>query len=161
MASIQDTIKEKQRAMLPTRLLRGAGVLGDLWRSGLRCAGGWSPDCPLEAGENDFCVAKKRWIALYLEHAEHVKLDTAWILFPASNRFAVIEAMSVRQFEATGLTALVEVPFSTKPVRVGKKGTDWRTVVDLGLVWNGDPTKDNTDYITALKSVEMIQGVLG
>lgn len=163
MSSIQETIKERQRAMLPSRLLRGAEVIGTLRRTGQFCTGGWSPGCSCSP-KSDFCVAKERWIALYGEYAAWKGVDTAWMLSPATNRFALIEAMTVRQFEATGLTALVEVPFCEKPIRVGPKGTIWGTIVDLGVIWNGESlTGDNTDYsktdyIEALKAVEKLQG---
>lgn len=152
MTTLQEIIAAKRRAMIPSRLLRGAEILGDLWRSGVRCKSGWASGCSCKevGGETDFCVAKQRWVALYIEHAGFEV--SGWLAF--NEPFGVIEAMSVRQFDATGLTVLVEVLGTKTPIRVGPRGTCWQTIVDLGAI---DATKD---YGSALTSVLKIQGMM-
>lgn len=150
MANVQEIIKAKQRAMLPTRLLRGAEVLGNLWRSGVRCSGGWGSACSCSP-RVDFCEAKRRWIDLYCELQGDE--EASWIRFNGG-AFDVILAMSVRQFEKTGVTALVLVPGTEIPIRIGQDGTVWQTIHDLGAL---DGT---TDYDAALRAVLKIQQVM-
>ena len=140
---IQEIIKTKQRAMLPTRLLRGAEILGNLWRSGVRCSGGWGSACSCPQA-TDFCTTKDRWVALYVEYVGTKN----------QGPIDVLQAMSVRQFEATGLTVLVLVPGSEIPIRVGKNGTLWQTISDLGAL------EGTTDYGPALQAVLNIQKVM-
>ena len=139
MASVQE--------MIPRRLLRGAEVLGELWRSGVRCTtGGWGSTCSCSPPV-DFCVAKRRWIDLYCAlHGE----EASWIR-SNGGPFDLILAMSVRQFEATGITALVQVPGSEVPIRVGPDGTVWQTIADLGALYS------TAEYDAALKDVLRVQ----
>jgi len=148
MSETEDRIQEVQRTALGSRLLKGAEVLGSLRRRGLYCSQGWQASCLCQPQSN-FCLAKIRWIELYCElRGEAAAL---WILL-GSGEFGVIEAMTVRQWHATGLTALVLVPGSSKvPIRVGRHGTTWKTIVDLGAL-------DSTaDYQPTLRSVLKLQ----
>lgn len=140
--NVQDRIEAAKRSAIPARLTRGAEVLGVLWRSGVRCEGGWPFGCCER--ETEFCAAKKKWIALYLE------LGTAGRPAP-DHPFGVIEAMSVRQFEATGITVRVELPGALVPLLIGPKGTVWKTVSDLAAI------EDVVDRQLALDAVMRIQ----
>ena len=150
MAEITDRIKEIQRQALSNRLLRGAEILGDLRRRGLFCSLGWSAGCACSP-KSEFCSAKLRWIELYCSVGSDD--EASWLLF-GSGEFGVIEAMTVRQWHATKLTALVEVPLSRKPIRVGPRGTTWKTIVDLSAL------QDTADYAPALQSVLKLQGAI-
>lgn len=142
-------VEEVRRQTLSNRLLRGAEVLGELRRRGLFCSAGWSWACPCEP-ESDFCRAKQKWLELYCDL--HGEAGARWILF--LSEFTVIEAMTVRQWHATGLTALVQVPYSKKPIRVGPHGTTWKTLVDLAAL------QDTADYAPALQAVLKLQGAI-
>ncbi len=149
--STQDRIQEIKREALPGRLRLGAEALGSLWRAGGRCPDLWAVPCSCGASEGDFCRAKVRWAGLLLE----------WYggLWPRDltgrEPYAIVEAMRVdpRWWEATGLTALVEIPGGQAPIRVGPRGTSWKTVEDLDLIPAG-PGRDE-----AMRAVERIQKV--
>lgn len=141
-----DRIREIERAATSSRLLRGAEILGDLRRRGLFCSNGWRATCQCEP-QSEFCLAKLRWVNLYVEFQGEVDANLG-------TEFGVIEAMTVRQWHATKLTALVEVPFSRKPIRVGPRGTTWKTIVDLSAL------QGTSDYEPALQSVLKLQGAI-
>jgi hypothetical protein len=146
--SIQDIIAAKQRSMLPFRLIKGAAVLGRLWRENLRCLEGWAGGCLCPAPTN-FCIVKNRWLALLKEL--HGGLPYG---LDGSESYLILEAMTQRMFEATGLTMQVEVPGAKVPIRVGASGTTLKTISDLSEL-------DGTaDYGFALRSVLKIQEVL-
>jgi hypothetical protein len=136
-----------QRAHLRARLLRGAKVLGTLWRSGARCEGEWSAVCPCEP-QGIFCRAKERWVKIFGElHGE----EEVARLRRDGGRFGLLLAMTVRQFEATGLTLLIELPGGKEPIRVGANGTSWKTLLDLAAL------RSTPDYDDALGDVLKIQ----
>lgn len=144
-----DRVAEIKRAALPRRLATGAGYLGGFWRDGIRCLGGWRMRCPCEK-KNDFCQTKARWIELLLE------LHGEWPYgVDPSSPFAVIEAMTLSQFDATGLTMLVEIPPARKPIRIGPRGTSWDTVRDLMSY-----TFPSEHLAEALEAVVKIQSVM-
>jgi hypothetical protein len=114
------------------RLVKGAGVLGRLWREGGRCDSGWTGFCRCSP-KTDFCRAKTRWVSLLLD------LHLGWPYdLTGEEEFAVVEAMTVTAFTASGLTAAVEVPGARRPLRFGRNGTIWKTLVDLAIA--NDPT---------------------
>ncbi len=124
-----DRIQEVQQAMLPERLRRGAQTLGELWRSGQRCRGGWSGYCDLEEHrieKQPFCIAKARWVGLLKDFYGGWPYELT-----GREPYAVIEAMKLSWFEGSGLTAAVEIPNARCPVKFGKHGTHWWTLLDL------------------------------
>ena len=125
---IQKRIQEEQRKLIPGRLLKGAGVLGELWRSGIRCpvGGGWMV-CGADH-TNQFCDAKRRWVEL-MEKYLGGRLPFG---VKGHEPYALLEMMTVSMFEATKLTVRVEGPPGRKPIKVGPKGTHWGTISDLG-----------------------------
>jgi hypothetical protein len=74
-----------------------------------------------------FCLGKLRWISLLLE----LHSDTWPYGANPSDPYAVIEAMTTSQFDATGLTMMVESLPAKKPIKIGLKGTSWDTIHDL------------------------------
>jgi hypothetical protein len=84
-------------------------------------------------------------VSLYVDYVGGIAPN--WLSGP----FGVIEAMTVSQFEATGLTALVEVPGSPVPIKVGSGGTCWQTILDLCTL------HQTPDYDAALQAVIKIQ----
>jgi hypothetical protein len=107
---------------LDERLQNGARVLGDLWRSGERCARGWSVWCECSP-RGKFCRAKLLWIELATGAGREIDDES---------EYAVIEAMKASEFDATGLVAVVEHPASGR-LRVGPGG-GIRSMRDLALV---------------------------
>jgi hypothetical protein len=69
-----DRIEELRRGGIKDRLARGAGILADLWRRGIRCGNGWRKDCVCPA-KNEFCAAKNKWVGLLAEH--HAGIPTS------------------------------------------------------------------------------------
>jgi hypothetical protein len=147
MTTIQERVLFAQRSGIPTRLLHGAEVLGRLWREKVRCKSGWASGCSCEP-PTDFCAVKAKWVALYIEYTGFE--NSGWLAF--NEPFGVIEAMSVRQFEATGITVRVELPGASVPLLVGPKGTWWKTVSDLGAI------DDVVDRQIALDAAMRFQG---
>ena len=159
MSTIEETIKARERAMLPTRLVRGATVLGELWRGGVRCLGEWSRICPCAAGsgETDFCAAKRRWVGILVELCGGPPYVTPWNAphaLSGNESFFVLEAMSRRMIEATGLTLRIATPGERALLRVGPKGTDFGTLLDLAAI------PDGPDQDAALEAVVKIQTVM-
>lgn len=113
--------------MTPARLLRGATVLGQIWRAGHRCAGGWSRSCDCEA-PTPFCQAKAKWIALLDSlPSGHVR---DWAKRDDGPLF-VVEAMTIAELEASGLTVFVLGPQGQPLAFGGPNGTCWQTLRDL------------------------------
>ena len=92
------------------RLLKGAAKLGELWRGGVRCQGGWDLECPCDP-KNTFCKAKALWFELAVVDGR---------VFPDS-KIAFIEAMTTEEREATGLTVTIEAE-GVGQLTVGAKG---------------------------------------
>lgn len=139
--------REAARKMLPSRLLAGAKVLGRLHKENVRCSSmGWSVGCTCGTGETEFCDAKRRWMALWV--------DWSGLDAPAGP-YAILEAMSKRQFEASGLTVTVELPGGAR-VKIGAGGASWDTIRDLAAI-QGEPEA----LTEAVRAVLEIQRVIG
>jgi hypothetical protein len=150
MSSIQETIAAKQRAMIPSRLMKGAGVLGNLWRQGIRCRSDWSGVCPCEP-KSLFCEKKALWLSLVREYNGDI--------YPAglsgNEAFLVLECMTEEMLTASGLTIVKEVPGARSPIRFGRNGTCLQTLLDLQAL------EGTTVYQEALDAVVKIQEVFG
>jgi hypothetical protein len=140
MSSIS-RIAEIERSALPSRLLKGAENLGAAWRDGQRCLSGFSRICPCSQ-PTDFCQIKRKWIALAEEYYGGPPFGLG-----GNEPFYIVEAMTVSQFKATKLTAIVEVPAGVvtdtevglrTQIRVGYLGTTWRTLADLADLQDDD-----------------------
>lgn len=143
-----DRVQEMKKELLPDRLLEGAGYLGDVWRSGKPCQYGWSGICNCGSLATPFCIGKMRWVGLLTE------LHDGWPDgLTGKEDFAVIRAMTLSQFAATKLTALVEIPETKVPIHIGYQGTYWWTLVDLAITVPGE------DRETALMALLNIQRV--
>lgn len=127
-----DRIEAAKKSALPSRLLRGAEILGRLYRGGQRCLSGWARICPCPT-PTEFCQAKVKWVGVADEYYGGPPFGLA-----GHEPYYVIEAMLVSQFRATGLTVLVEVPGGTAPIRVGVRGTTWKTIADLAALQDDD-----------------------
>lgn len=125
-------VEARRRAAIPFRLSRGASHLGRLWREKVRCVSLWSRICPCEV-PNDFCLVKRQWIELLEDYYEGQPFGLT-----GNEQFYLIEAMTVSQFKSLGLTALVDVPTAETPIRVGVRGTTWKTLVDLAALQDDD-----------------------
>jgi hypothetical protein len=132
MSETTDRVEAAKKSALPSRLLKGAGLLGQLWKEGVRCVSLWSRICPCDPKTN-FCEVKRKWISLAEEYYNGPPFGLS-----GNEPFYVIESMTVSQFRATGLTALVDVPHASTPIRVGVRGTTWKTLVDLAALQDDD-----------------------
>ncbi len=149
MSTIQETIAEKQRAMIPGRLVKGAEILGKLWRDGVRCRSEWTGICPC-SDPNQFCLSKKKWLGLVLElHGGKYPNDLS-----GNEGFLVLECMDDKMFEVSGLTILKEVPGARSPIRVGRNGTCLQTILDLQAL------EGTAEYAGAVEAVVRIQEVM-
>lgn len=141
-----DRIQELQIEALEDRLRKGAAFIGAQWRAGVRCASGWSGVCSCGPATNAFCRGKMRWVEILLERHKSWPYGVV-----PTDPFAVIEAMTVSMFKASGLTALVSAPGASAPWRVGEGGTEWQTIADLGAIEPGEALDQ------AVRAVDLIQ----
>lgn len=149
MPSIQETIAARKRSMIPPRLVKGAAILGRLWREGTRCRSEWSAPCPC-AESNDFCTAKKLWLGLVRELN-----DGGYPAGLSGNEgFLVLECMTEQMLTASGLTITKAIPGSRSTMRFGRNGTCLQTLLDLQAL------EGTTDYDSAVQAVVKIQGTL-
>lgn len=99
------------------RLVNGAKLMGQLFRSGQRCGAGWKFGCPdAAASKTKLCRAKGQWEALAVQAGRKISDDQA----PPSD-FEFVEAMTVKEFVASGLTMKVDLGDGS-PVRIGAAG---------------------------------------
>lgn len=141
-------IEAVKKGAIPPRLVKGAAVLGRLWKEGNRCLGEWSGICPCPA-QNDFCEVKKKWLGLVREYNDGK--------YPAgltgAEGFLVLDCMTEEALMASGLTILKSVPGARVPIRFGRNGTCLQTILDLQAL-EGTP-----EYQGAVDAVVMIQEV--
>lgn len=155
--SIQETIAAKKRAMIVPRLIKGAGVLGRLYREGIYCLSQWSGLCPCPA-PTDFCCAKLKWLGLIRELCGGPPYETPWNspqVLSGTEGYLVLELMSRKMFEATGLTIRTARPGDRVPLRIGPKGTHFQTIIDLAAI------DDDAVQAVALDAVVKLQEVFG
>ncbi len=112
------------------------------------CSGGWSKACPCNP-RSDFCEAKELWISL----VEEFHQGPPWGL-TGEEPFYLAEAMTVKQWEATGLTMRILPPTGRDEIRVGARGTSFETLENLALLYG------TNDYHEAMQSVIRIQKVM-
>jgi len=145
----QDRIAELKRNAIPSRLERGAEVLGRLWKAQIRCGGGWGRACHCGSAQTDFCRTKGKWLALLQEyHGGELPYGLT-----GQEEYFIIEAMTVSTFEASGLTALVEVLEGRKPIRIGRGGGSWQTIVDFALLEPGFERNQAIEAVVKIQNV--------
>jgi len=130
-----DRVAQIQRSNTPARLLKGAENLGAAWRAGQRCLSGFSRICPC-ANPTDFCLIKLKWVQIAEEYYGGQPFGLA-----GHESYYVIDAMTISQFRATGLTAVVEIPMgpvSGEKIYIGPKGTHWGTIANLAQFQDDD-----------------------
>ncbi len=146
--SVLERIQLARRSGLTSRLAKGAAAIGQIRRMGVFCTGEWSGTCPCNP-RSDFCDAKMRW----LELAEEFYGGPPWGL-TGFEKFYLVEAMTVSQWAATGLTIRVLPPTGNEVIKVGPRGTDWKTITQLGELLG------TQEYPELLASVIKIQKVV-
>lgn len=83
-----------------SRLMKGAEILGNLWREGFRCPEGWrAVECSCEP-RNKFCKAKKQWVDLALLDGRMLEEGDLGIPFMMTR---------AAEWDATGLKLRVDI----------------------------------------------------
>jgi hypothetical protein len=92
------------------RLKRGAAMLGELWRKGIRCSEEWSVLCPdadptliaecFCETKTTFCHAKIQWLKLAMDSGREI----------VDGEFGLILAMNGSEWDASGLTVKFDIP---------------------------------------------------
>lgn len=116
---------------IPTRLKRGAQVLGALWRSKQRCLTGWGVHgdeaklivCECEK-PGRFCVGKKQWVELALFDRDLV-----------FGEYGLALMMTASEWDETGCVMKLDVEGAGE-VKVGKSGQ--MKMADLAAI-SSDP----------------------
>lgn len=137
---ILDRIEAVKRSAIPDRLIKGAEVLGRLWRKGVRCVSLWSGICPCSQ-KNDFCTAKTKWLGIVREFYGGPPYALPWnfpYVLSGTEGYFLLEAMSRKMFEATGLTIRIARPEDGVPIRIGPRGTNFQTIIDLAALQDDD-----------------------
>jgi len=99
------------------RLVNGAKLIGQLYRSGQRCGAGWKFGCPDAAqAKTKLCRAKGQWEALAAQAGQKIPDDQA----PPSD-FEFIGELSIKQLVASGFTMTVDLG-DGQPIKVGPAG---------------------------------------
>ncbi len=144
-----ERLEQLKRAGLKARLLKGAAFLGEGWKAGQRCKNGWTGTCTCGAEATSFCKDKQQWVKLLLEY------HAGWPYeLTGFEDFAIIEAMrSVSQFEASGLTARVELPGVETPLRIGKGGAEWTVILEFALI---PPGEERDEAISAVQKIQKV-----
>jgi len=150
MNDMLEIVEARRRSMIPSRLVKGAAILGRLWRENVRCLSQWSGICPC-ASPTDFCLAKRKWLELVRELHDGYPHGLS-----GNEGFLVLECMDGAAFEASGLTIVKELPRARSPIRIGRGGTCPQTILDLAEIYEKDPA----NYASAVETVVRIQEVL-
>jgi hypothetical protein len=116
-------------AVLRGRLVRGAEILGSLWRSGVRCEKKFALTCSCPA-PTKFCRAKKLFSDLWKTAVDNGWRRPDWQEIRGDDPHCILFMMNAVEFEATGLNFCVEHPMLGK-VKVGPKGISIRGLKDL------------------------------
>lgn len=135
-----DRVAEINNVTLRKRLVAGASILLKLWRQGIRCGGGWSMNCSCHE-RVDFCAAKEKWIGLLKElhgdlpynvrGTDAVGAIMGRSLLTGAEPFFIVEAMTPKMIQASGLTVLVETPGARKPLKMGGSPENWNVFYEL------------------------------
>lgn len=108
-----------------TRLLNGARLLGNLFRRKAATACGWSlcGSGVLCDHPDEWCKARRLWVRLALESGRSLE----------AGEFGLAESFTVSEFEASGITLVVDVP-EVGTIRVGgaKGAIPIRSVTEMG-----------------------------
>ena len=112
--------------MTRDRLIKGAGILGDLWRQGNRCGAAWSGICVCITVKT-FCLAKKKWLGLLRElHGGGYPSDLS-----GNEGFLVLECMDEAMLEAAGLKILKVLPPARALRRIPKGDNDFGALLKV------------------------------
>jgi hypothetical protein len=129
--SHQDRIAEHKRNVIPTRLEKGAEVLGRLWKDQIRCGGAWGQACPCGSAQTDFCTTKAKWLALLLEYyGGKLPYDLTGDEEHLIGILLLWEGLTGSMLDASGMTALVDLG-GRKPVKFGRQWTKLDTLIGL------------------------------
>lgn len=122
-------VAEEQKAILHARLVKGAGILGTLWRDGIRCISAWSVICPCFV-RNHFCTSKLKWLGLLKElHGGRYPHDLA-----GHEGFLILECMDADMFKASGLQVLKTALGARATIRIHRNESFFQTALDLAAV---------------------------
>ena len=122
------------------RLLRGAKVLGTLWMKNIRCPMAWQYSVCTCEPKTEFCKARALWMELLTSEIVAMNRDAGLVgdadidggavrLDEPSTDFDLIMQMTAAEFEASGLTLVLEFP-EIGTVKVGPKGSiPWKAFV--------------------------------
>lgn len=112
--------------MTRDRLIKGAGILGDLWRQGNRCGAAWSGICVCITVKT-FCLAKKKWLGLLRElHGGSYPNDLS-----GNEGFLVLECMDEAMLGAADLKILKVLPPGRALLRIPKGENDFGALLKI------------------------------
>lgn len=118
--------------MIQERLVKGAGILGSLWREGNRCGAGWSGICACVTVKT-FCLGKKKWLGLLKElHGGTYPNDLS-----GAEGFLVLECMDEAMFKATGLKILKALPPARALLRIPRSENYFNEVLKAAETYSG------------------------
>jgi hypothetical protein len=152
------TTTEKPKPPPAERLVKGAAVLGTLFRKKIVCASGWRyVACSCEP-KTEFCKARALWIDLLTKEIVAGGRDPGLVgdagegvvRVDDDHEFALVLMMTSAEFEASGLTLHLDFP-EIGVVKVGPKGT---------LAWKAfrDKTKNASDLKLVMKVLRDFPG---
>lgn len=93
---------------IPERLFNGVRLLGQLWRSGVRCSAGWSATCEDGTKKTKFCGVKAQWCQMKAAQLAGLGKRVAEYTF-ADDPLAMIKVMGAAEIDALGFTVVFKI----------------------------------------------------
>jgi hypothetical protein len=114
-------------AAIEERLKKGAGILGEYWRAGERCAFGWGIRMAPLGEDEDSEKAIERWACQCETKTRFCKTKVHWVKLalmelrlPEEGPYGIPLLMTASEWDLTGLTMKVEIP-DVGPLTIGPK----------------------------------------
>jgi hypothetical protein len=129
------------------RLIKGAGILGDLWRQGNRCGAEWCGICVCITVKS-FCLGKKKWLALLREfHGGKYPHGLS-----GNEGFLVLECMDREMLQATGLKIVKIVPPARALLRIPPEENPFSEILKIAEL-DGSPTEEKVGPVVRVQEL--------
>lgn len=143
-------IDEIRKSRIPksspeNRLVRGARVLGRMWREDGPAPCGWEPVCECPT-RSRFCIAKMKWAELRLELPDREEI------LKITSDYWILEVMTAPMFSATGLDIFLDI-MGEKKLTVGPSGTDLATLERVTEIAPGKERDKARDIVCRMTGI--------
>lgn len=134
---------------LPERLKKGAGKLGEIWKIlDQRCPAAWSLDICTCQPVKRFCQGRLLWLTLAVEAGRDLQEDP----------YGLVLAMTASEWDATGLTMVVEHPDMGK-LLIGSSGESVTGMVDMAKMMDAPEVLASTLRVLRAFPRSKVEGI--